>query len=91
MTYTWTKTTYRGPYYVDYDTDIGGPTVFPIRNATDAPPAEACGNCRFWKYTLGNMGSCNRRAPTIDAESTTARWPCVLNDAWCGEYERKRA
>jgi hypothetical protein len=65
------------------------------RVAQIIPGEPSCGTCRYWSRV---DSTCRRHAPTnnliVEDEQikVPARgvWPCVHQDEWCGDYERRQ-
>jgi|GEM_PF-1371883 len=57
---------------------------------------QTCATCRFHENHMPEqtaIGLCKRRAPSLAANDflnlSTAIWPTVHKDNWCGEHEMK--
>ena len=55
---------------------------------------QMCKTCRYWEkladLVSGHIvvGDCRRYPPTVcQADSTRALFPCVEEEAWCGEWK----
>jgi len=42
-----------------------------------------CADCKFFNST---QTECRRYAPQPSDNDTTAQWPTVASDDWCGEF-----
>ena len=47
---------------------------------------EECSCCRFWKNHMRRGPICRRHPPVIARYAE--RFPNIMSDDWCGEFER---
>jgi hypothetical protein len=52
---------------------------------------KSCSSCEYWlrhpSPKRKGEGECRRHAPQPVGSDVNAKWPRILGDEWCGEYQ----